>query len=347
MPPAPLMIRADANIAMGSGHVARCIALAQRWQDASGEVTFAIAEAPDPICNWIHDERMGVIHLDAAPGSIEDATFVIAAAKKLSAQWVVVDGYQFDADYQRLIKQSGLKLLLFDDKGECGPYIADVVLNQNLTASERMYLRRSPETRLLLGVKYVVLRREFKPWLNRQRIRLPEANKILVTMGGSDPDGLTLKVIEALRPLSEEFEITVIAGGGNPKAIEISKLISGSSNRFRFLSEVRDMAAIMADADLAVICGGGTLWELAFMGCAILTYSRPGIQREIIDALGDVDAVIDLGNSCNFEPSKLREEVRRVLQSVDLRSSLAQRGRELVDGRGADRVVAALGESTQ
>ncbi len=83
----------------------------------------------------------------------------LAAAHR--ASWIVVDGYQFDIAYQRALKAAGLKVLVVDDGGRCGTYCADLVLDQNLDASEVAYSNREAYTRLLLGTRYVMLRREF------------------------------------------------------------------------------------------------------------------------------------------------------------------------------------------
>ncbi len=110
----------------------------------------------------------------------------------------------------------------------------------------------------------------------------------------------------------------------------------------KLLTDVRDMAGIMGDSDLAIICGGGTLWEGLYMGCATLTYFRRGVQERIVERLSALGAVWNLGRIEQFEESRLKEVVIKVASSQDLRESMARQGRKIVDGRGTRRVLEAL-----
>jgi len=151
IPANTLVIRADASIAIATGHVMRCLALAQAWQDTGGYVVFAMAESTPSIDARLQSEGMEFVRLQADPNSAKDATDTAALAHDRDAAWVVADGYRFDSEYQLNLKNSGLKLLFVDDMGQCTHYFADLVLNQNVHASERMYANRESSTRLLLG----------------------------------------------------------------------------------------------------------------------------------------------------------------------------------------------------
>src|SRR6516225_1000484 len=159
-----LLFRTDANVSMGTGHVMRCLALAQAWQDAGGEVAFAMAEATPSIEARLRIARAQIVRLQVAAGSEDDAACTLDAARRHGAGWVVVDGYQFNSDYASSLQSGRLKVLQIDDNGEAGPPSADLVLNQHLHASEALYQSRAPQTRLLLGTRYVLLRREFAFW---------------------------------------------------------------------------------------------------------------------------------------------------------------------------------------
>jgi UDP-2,4-diacetamido-2,4,6-trideoxy-beta-L-altropyranose hydrolase len=343
MPSQTLVIRADSSVASGTGHVIRCLALAQSWQDQGGDVIFMMTQSTPAIEQSLSDEGMGLIHLSETPGSNKDAEYLSQIARKNDADWIVVDGYQFDESYQFAIKQADLKLVFVDDTGKCGHYFADIVLNQNVTAREGMYPRREAYTRLLLGADYVMLRREFARWHEWQRGFPIVAERILVTMGGSDPDALTLPLIRAFAEIRDfRFQLTVIAGGSNPRIAELHRATKEMGPQVQLLTDMRDMATVMANSDLAVICGGGTLWEGLYMGCATLTYSRPGVQEKIIGNLSAAGAVLDLGPVEEFDEPRLLAVVKRLISSAQLRQSMAQQGREVVDGRGTSRVLQAL-----
>ncbi len=169
MYPGTLLIRADASIPAGTGHVMRCLALAQAWQDAGGDVGFVMAESTSSIEGRLAGETCPVESISAVAGSQDDASRTIVLARERQAEWIVVDGYQFGADYQRALKDAGLRVLFLDDYGHARRYSADLVLNQNVCASTAIYGDREAQTRLLLGPRYSLLRREFAAWRNWNR----------------------------------------------------------------------------------------------------------------------------------------------------------------------------------
>src|ERR1700680_624425 len=146
--PGTLILRSDASTAMGTGHIMRCFALAQAWQDAGGRPVFAIAESTPAIREGLVGDKMEVAPLVSAGGE-DDAQKVAELALRHAAECVVVDGYQFGADYQRQLKAAGLKLLFVDDNGHTGHYSADLVLNQNAHANASFYGSREPYSRLV------------------------------------------------------------------------------------------------------------------------------------------------------------------------------------------------------
>ncbi len=343
MPPGTLILRADASFAMGTGHVMRCLALAQTWQDEGGSCVFAMAEATPAMERRLRSEKCEVSTVIATPASQQDAVQVVELAAKHSGRWIVVDGYQFDVAYQRTLKAAGLQVLIVDDGGRCGSYCADLVLDQGPDADEGPYRRRETYTRLLLGTRYVMLRREFIAWREWKREIPPVAQRLLVTIGGSDPEGLTSRIIEALRePATPGLATTVVVGGSNPRRAELERANSKTPSSIQLVSDPANMPELMAQSDLAVICAGGTLWELLYMGCASLIYVRDEGQRQTIARLQDAGAVHNLGAVWEFEESRLRAAIGELAASSQRREEMAEIGRPIVDGEGPRRVLSRL-----
>lgn len=184
--PKTLIIRADTSTTIGMGHVVRCFALAQYWLECNGgKVLFATAGLPRLIRERFHNERIEVIDINSIPGGIDDAALTAENVIKESVEWVVVDGYHFNEHYYHIIRQAGAKLLCIDDYGHLDNYTANLVLNQNITADAKLYKNRDPSTNLLLGVRYAMLRREFREWSEWSR-KIPKlAGNVLVTLGGA------------------------------------------------------------------------------------------------------------------------------------------------------------------
>ena len=296
MPPGTLILRADASVAMGTGHVMRCLALAQAWQDEGGSCVFAMGESTPAVEQRLRAEKCEVSTVIASPASQQDAAQVVELAAIHHARWIVMDGYQFDAGYQRALKAAGLHVLIVDDGGRCGSYCADLVLDQNPDAGELAYRNREAHTQLLLGTRYVMLRREFTAWRESKRETPPVARRLLVTIGGSDPGGLTLKIVAALRNgAAPSLTTTVVAGGSNPRRAELQRAAGADPSSIQLRCDPPNMPELMAQSDMAVICAGGTLWELLYMRCPSLSYVRDQVQGQIIARLDAMGAVRNLG----------------------------------------------------
>lgn len=337
-----LLIRVDANTRMGTGHVMRCLALAQAWQDAGGITHFVCAEIPDRLAARLVAEGMVLHHLNETPGSRADSEQTTALARQIGADWVVEDGYHFDADYQRAIKEAGLRLLVIDDYGQAGHYSADVVLNQNIYADESIYISREPTTQLLLGTNYVLLRREFWFWRNWHRMIPDMARNILITMGGSDPDNQTLRVAKAIQQIKDiDLSVIVVVGSGNPHLRTLRESIV-NSQYIRLIHDATNMSELMAWADIAISSGGSTCWELCFLGTPSLLISIAENQRKIAQGLASVGAAIDLGWHEKLETHAIANSLTKAIYSTEIRKKLSENGQKLVNNAGISLVLRYL-----
>jgi UDP-2,4-diacetamido-2,4,6-trideoxy-beta-L-altropyranose hydrolase len=341
----PLLIRADASAAIGAGHVMRCLALAQAWQDAGGRAVFVRAGDASPIDRRLAAEGIEVERLAGAPGSAADARETEAVARRLGARWVVVDGYHLGDEYERALKEEGLHLLAVDDCGHAGHGWADLVLNQNIHARAGLYPDRGRSPRLLLGPRYALLRREFRAWRNCERAVPERAGRLLVTLGGSDPDNATLRVLRAVQEVNlDGMETEVLAGAANPHREALERAAGASRGSVRLTYDAQDMPARMAAADVAVAAGGSTSWELAYMGLPSLVLVLAENQRENAAGLAAAGIAVNLGEAERLEGPRLAEELRGLAMSRARRQEASRRGRRLVDGQGAVYVVRAMRE---
>ena len=338
-----LLIRADASVSIGTGHVMRCLALAQAWQDAGGHVFFAMAESTTAIRARVAAESCEVADILAGAGTVGDALQTAELAKNSKCEWLAVDGYQFGEDYQRAITAQGWKLLFLDDYGHTGEYLANVVLNQNVSANEALYGNRSPKTRLLLGPRYCLLRREFSAWRDWKREVPAIGRRVLVTMGGSDPENFTARAMDALiRTEIEELEAIVVVGGSNPHAETLERTAAESRKKIRVGRDVANMAELMAWADVAVSSAGTTCWELCLLALPSLLVDVAANQTALAQEMARLGCAIHVGGPKDYTAEQLADQIEALLRSGDRRVDLSLRCRELVDGRGAQRVVSAM-----
>ena len=338
-----LLFRADASTQIGCGHVMRCLALAQAWQDEGGNATFVMAAESPSLEARLRSEGFEVIPLAAKPGSAEDAAKTVDVARKGEASWVVLDGYHFGDDYQKCIKDAHLRLLVIDDNGHARHYSADILLNHNIHAHEEMYGHREPYSRLLLGTRYALLKREFLRWQGWQRKTPEVARKVLVTLGGSDPDNRTLKVINALGKVNVEgLEAIAVAGPCNPYVDALQQAVRNSGISLRLVSHAEDMPALMAWADMAVAAGGSTCLELAWFGLPMALIALAENQRPVTRGFAAAGAALNLGWHEDICPNEIARLLTKLATSVKQRSTMSRCGRELTDGKGAARVATCL-----
>jgi UDP-2,4-diacetamido-2,4,6-trideoxy-beta-L-altropyranose hydrolase len=321
----------------------RCLALAQAWQDAGRRAVFAMAEATPAIEARLAAESCDVISVPSAVGTLDDSAQTIALARQQNADWIVVDGYRFAADYQRALKDAGCKVLFLDDYGHASPYSADLILNQNAGADEALYANKEPYMQLLLGPRYALLRREYKQWRDWKREIPARGRKVLVTMGGSDPANFTARVTQAVAAVEvEDLEARIVVGGSNPHFESLQRYCSQTAERIKVWRSVSDMAELMVWADVAVSSAGTTSWELAFMQMPSVLLAVVEHQRPVAQAMGASGAAVSLGWFSETGERRITQSLMELLGNGELRREMATNGRQLVDGRGVDRVLSVL-----
>jgi UDP-2,4-diacetamido-2,4,6-trideoxy-beta-L-altropyranose hydrolase len=341
-----LFIRADADSKIGTGHVMRCIALAQAWQDQGGVVTFISHCESSALHQRIMSEGFSFIpikYLHPHPDDLLETLEYLKHHSPLtthhSPNWLVLDGYHFTPDYQKTVREAGIKLLVIDDIGHLQYYHTDVLLNQNIYAPDLKY-NCDEDTILLLGTRYALLRREFLKYKGFKR-NIPErAKNILITLGGGDPDNVTLKVMRALNMIRDhDIEIKVVFGPANPNIESVRKELALSSVAFHLLESVDNMTELMVWADVAVSAGGSTCWELGFIGVPNIIIVIAENQKLVAEGLAKADMSVNLGWHNNVDPTKIAQEIIALLFSAEKRRAMIQKVATNIDGVGARRVI--------
>jgi UDP-2,4-diacetamido-2,4,6-trideoxy-beta-L-altropyranose hydrolase len=339
----PILVRADASAAIGMGHVMRCLALVQALADERGGRAAFLMAAPQPAFTArAARERADVLRLAAAAGTPADAAETLACAAALDASWIVLDGYHFDGDYQRALVEGGRHVLAFDDHAHAGVYHAHVVLNQNLGAEAGPYERRAQHTRLLLGPQFALLRREFRSWNEPPRPIPARARRVLVTLGGSDPDDVSSRVLRALAAVRGPLEVELLIGATNPHGTALQRAIASCPHPVARTVDALDVPWRMARADLAVAGAGGTSWELARVGTPQVALVLADNQRPAGRALASAGLALSLGWHADVSDAALAGAIDMLVGDRAHRVELARRGREQIDGQGALRVLEAM-----
>ena len=303
-----IVVRADATPAMGLGHAMRCLALAQAYRDAGGDVVFAMADPPAAFAARLAAESIGLRPAEPA------AT---------GADWIVLDGYHFDAAYERELRAAA-RLLVLDDHD--ADHDADLILRQGLGA-------RAGD-RVLAGVRYALLRREFRQWAGGDRAVPERVQRVLVTLGGGDPGPVIDIVLEALT--RADLEVQWITGPLNPRR--------DAPPGVEVVVDATDMPERMQWADLAVTAAGSTSWELARVGTPQIAIELADNQRPVARALAERGIAVPAGWHADLDAAALARAIDGL--TAERRAEMSRRGRAAVDGQGAVRVLEAMGLGT-
>lgn len=314
-------IRVDAGGAIGVGHAMRCATLGAALIAAGHRVTVVAASLPD----WVADRY-------------RSAGAVIENSPSASVDVWVVDGYQL-GDELSALAASGVTVVAVDDNHELPVDAAHLVVNQNLHASADMYPDVGAGTTLLLGPAYAMIRRDVTSIDRSQRNN--DGRTVLVSFGGTDPAGLTLPVVATL-VAAPDVTVVVALGADHPHRPQVEALVERHSDRVRF--DPGDLTDALCNADVAAIGGGSTLWEVASLGIpavAAVVADNQQAGTAAAEAAGFV-AAVDVRNG-DRDAADVAEAVLALLDDPARRASMATAGRTLFDGRGAERVVAAIG----
>lgn len=343
--PKHLVIRADGDSQVGVGHLMRCLALAQAWHDVGGEVTFVTTCTNDLLLDRIRAEGFTILSTSRVYPDIHDWEHTQSALLSSADSWLVLDGYNFDDYYQRMVKATGNPLLVIDDMATLSDYSADIVLNQNVFANRLKYTR-SRDTRLLLGPRYALLRREFGARIGGERAVSDSARKVLVTLGGADAPNCTLRILHALSELQAEgLQVKAVVGMNNSHSGMLRKDIEKYSMPLTVVFNPADIAELMLWADVAVSAAGTTALELASLGVPTAVVAIAENQRATADEMGRAGSAYKLGFHQEIDDSVLAERLRDFLSDSARLNEMGKRAQSMVDGEGAARVVMQMAGS--
>lgn len=334
-----LIVRADAGPAIGTGHVMRSLALATGWIVLGGTATLVSRCLPPALRTQAAELGVGVEDLEA---EIDTPTRWLARP----AGAVVIDGWAFDTAYLSEVALTGVPLLVVDDKVDRVHYPGALLLNPNLPADPARYAGRT-EARLLLGPHYAPLRRAFRD-RRHSREQPPVARSLLVLMGGADPDGYSAIALRAATDAAVELGkgtiVRLVVGGANPRLPELRATATACATDVEIHHDVRDMAALMADADLAISAAGSTIWELCCMGVPAVVGSLNDSETPSATHLDALGAAVDLGPFSSVNAVRIRHALVELGRDQRRRHLLSEAARNLVDGRGVDRILGAIAD---
>ena len=372
---ASIAFRADASPAIGSGHLMRCLALADALAEAGARCRFVARRQPGDLLDLVAQRGHEALPLalpapsDAAPptslddaGAAKppqaagpghrwqaDAEATLQALGPAGSDWLVVDHYGLDARWEGALRPRCGRLMAIDDLADRA-HACDLLLDQNLGRKADDYRGRVPDAaQQLTGAAYALLAPAYREVraaaLQRRRLATPA--HLLVFLGGGNPGGITQRVLQALRgaALPPGWRVSIVMGASAPGA----EAVRAAAAALPWPAEVRRglsveaMAALTAEANLALGAAGTSAWERCCVGLPTIVLVVADNQRHGAQALQAAGAALSLEPPARDADlaTALDAALVRLLQPSAL-AAMSQAAAALIDGQGVARVVAAM-----
>ncbi len=354
--------RVDASLQIGTGHLMRCLTLADALREQGAECTFVCRPHAGHLLELVAQrghkplalgEPQAHYNAPADPAHaawlgtswVDDAEQTKRALSKQSVDWLVVDHYALDARWEQALRHQAKGIMVIDDLADRA-HACDLLLDQNLGRGAQDYddLLKG-KTIILVGPQYALLRPEFAALRAQslaRRQNTSQLNRLLITMGGVDKDNATTQVLTALQScnLPVDLRVTVVMGSHAPWLEQVEAKAVEMPWQTQVLVGVSNMAKLMAESDLAIGAAGSTSWERCCLGLPTVQIVLAANQVAIAEALAH------LGATKTSTPSSLPAVLTEICLMLPLGQvqDMSRSAAQITSGNGVSRVVAQLME---
>ena len=334
-----IVICADASSQIGTGHIMRCLTLADALRQQQAQIYFLCRILAGDLISYIQQKGYIVYPL----ADLQPETAIVQLQKISTIDWLIVDHYSLDQFWETRMRRYVKKIFVIDDLAN-RLHDCDVLLDQNFypNATARYQSLVPSHCQLLLGGQFALLRPEFMQQRQKSRLRDGKIRKIFIFFGGSDPTNETLKALEAIRLLQQpQLQVDVVVGNSDPDKQQIQALCHSLPN-VNYHCQINYIAELMAEADIAIGAGGSATWERCCMGLPTLTIAVADNQLETTIELARHGKTLFLGKSEQVTAELILSAMQMLLSAQELVYFLAEEVQKLVDGLGVQRVVQHL-----
>lgn len=355
-----ICFRVDSSLVIGIGHVMRCLTIATRLAARGHRCYFFCRLTTGNIIKDIEKRGFTVYVLGNpadSPNKEADATvsdfdsWLGADQKKDSQQtlslveanlgvidWFVVDHYSLDAEWENDLKKCCKKILIIDDLAN-RTHNCDILLDQTFGRMEKDYAQFVPSScKILTGSKYALLRTEFAQLREFSVLRRlqPSIKQIIITLGGTDSNNYTSRVLSQLEntSLPSDCRIIVVMGGQAPHLKSVRMQAVSSSWSVEVLVDVVNMAEIIAESDLCIGAAGSTSWERCCLGIPTIMLVIADNQRKVATELNNKGVAIALRS--------IEELPARITLNTNELKELTKKSLDVCDGKGVGRLINAM-----
>ena len=356
-----IAFRTDASLHIGTGHLMRCLTLADALRERGAKITFICRPHAGHLLDLIQQRGYTAKALapadDAftAPADPTHAKWlgtdwvsdVVQTRQALGDQvmdWLVVDHYALDRRWEQALRPHTLRIMTIDDLAD-RPHDCNLLLDQNLGRQVKDYSGLlSSQTQTLIGPEYALLRPEFVQWREHSlhRRAKPQLKNLLITMGGVDQANATGQVLDALTccELPADLRITVVMGPTAPWLAQLQAQATTMPRPTQVLAGVNNMAQRMAESDFCIGAAGGSAWERCALGLPTLVLILAANQHSGAMALQSHEAAWVAADAQQLM-AKMSALFNNKMQTAALQK-MSQAAAKLGTGNGVSQVVELL-----
>ena len=339
-----IYFRCDSSSDIGSGHVIRCLTLANFLKKKGLFTTFICKETEGNLFDVIlkHNHNLVVLSNSNKKNIWEDdAQEIIDKIKDFnsSKDWMVVDHYFLNKDWETRISSKLYKLFIIDDLCD-RPHYGNILLNQNYLPGIRSQYKKilSSKTKILLGPKYALLSPEYKA--TRKLIKINKKKKlqrVIIFFGASDDKEQTIKCLSILSKLNLKLlKIDIVIGLANKKKKLIEEITDKIDNATLHV-QIPSLCNLMKNADLYLGSGGTTTWERCCLGLPSIVISTSGNQVRQNEYLFKKGVIKYLGKAESVSEENIRTALLMFAEGYDS-TKMSKKALKITNGNGAELV---------
>lgn len=353
------VFRVDSSHHIGTGHVMRCMVLANALRQKGHAVTFICRELPGNTIFALKNKNFPVISLpydtkeESALLELPEHQQWLGVSRKMDLQqtfthlsmmkkidWLVVDHYGLNGEWEAACRSYAKKIMVIDDLAD-RVHDCDILMDQNYyTDPQNRYKGLvSHHCKTLIGPQYALLRSEFNNIRKNMSPRNGKVRRLMISLGGIDAMNGTRKILEGIKSSDcRDLQIDVVLGATSQHKDDIQVLCSLHEN-YHFHCPSENMAELMKKADLAIGAGGTTTWERCCMGLPSLVVRLAHNQDELIKQGVSANLFAYLGNITLLDEADAAKKLNEIVNLPKKLQAMSKKGMDLVDGLGAERVV--------
>lgn len=308
---------------IGMGHFVRQLNIAEEMVSRGYKITFAVSDYT-PAVNLLEEKKLLYIKSKKMPFEVKP---------EFEADIIVLDVNNTDENYIKSLKKKGNKVVSFDDLGTGRDYV-DLLVDSNLDPSD------FSKARSLFGLKYVIVPTRFSVCRNLEKEIPEKIGRVAISMGGTDPRCIGPEIAKFLLKSGSDFKIDLILGAGfNDKDNKPGNMnfILNNGSKCEIHKNILDLAEILFNADIIICAGGITLYEACAVGTPAVVISQVEHQQQKASKVQKLGAAINLGMWRDSVLGKIVPTINTM--DIAKRKKMSSAGKEMVDGKGLQRVV--------